>query len=312
MDTKKLGPDGPEVSALGLGTWSWGDRWYWGYGDQYGESEVEAAFQTAVDAGITFFDTAEIYGGGEAERLLGKFRQQIQTPIQICAKYVPFPWRVQSQAINAAVQGSLNRLQVNCIDLYQVLVPFNFLISQRTLFQTLATEVQAGRIKAVGVCNYNVEQMHQAHQLLAEFGIPLVANQVRYSLITRQVERQGILAAAKQLGVTVMANSPLAQGFLTGKYSPDQPPKGVRALDSRFRRANFEKRFPVIDLLRQFGKTHGRTMAQVALNWLIAQDIIPIPGAKTAKQARENAGALGWSLTPDEIAALEAASRPWL
>lgn len=312
MVTKKLGPNGLEVSALGLGTWSWGDRWYWGYGDQYGESEVEAAFQAAVDAGITFFDTAEIYGGGEAERLLGKFRQQTETPIQISAKYVPFPWRVQGQAVTEAVQGSLKRLQVNCIDLYQVLVPFNFLITQKTLFQTLATEVQAGRIQAVGVCNYNVAQMQQAHQLLAEFGIPLVANQVRYSLVTRQVERQGILAAAKQLGVTVMANSPLAQGLLTGKYSLDHRPQGIRAFDNRFGKAANEKRAPVDHLLCQLGNAHGRTMAQVALNWLIAQDVIPIPGAKTAKQAHENAGALGWSLTPDEIAALETASRPWL
>lgn len=312
MDTKKLGPNGPEVSALGLGTWSWGDRWYWGYGDQYGEAEVEAAFQAAVDAGITFFDTAEIYGGGEAERLLGKFRQQTATPIQICAKYVPFPWRVQGQAVTEAVQGSLNRLQVNCIDLYQVLVPFNFLITQKTLFRTLATEIQAGRIQAVGVCNYNVDQMHHAHQLLAEYGIPLVANQVRYSLITRQAERQGILAAAKHLGVTVMANSPLAQGLLTGKYSSEHRPHGIRTFDNRFWLAACKKRAPIDHLLRQFGNAHGRTMAQVALNWLVAQDVIPLSGAKTAKQARENAGALGWSLTPDEVAALEVASRPWL
>ncbi len=312
MDTTTLGPNGPTVPALGIGTWSWGDKLFWGYGDGYGAAQVEAAFEAAVEAGVTFFDTAEVYGLGKSERLLGQFMHSTNTSAQIATKYGPLPWRLSGESVAKALDNSLSRLQVDHITLYQVHWPFDFLMSQETLFKALAAEVKRGRIGAVGVSNYSAEQMTQAHTLLAAEGVPLAVNQVRYSLLSRQIESKDILKTAHQLGVKILAYSPLAQGLLTGKYTPEKSPTGARRLDSRFKRQGLEKIAPVVDLLAQIGKTRDRTPAQVALNWLIAQDVIPIPGAKAAEQARQNAGALGWSLSSEEVSALEEASRPWL
>jgi aryl-alcohol dehydrogenase-like predicted oxidoreductase len=311
--TTTLGKTGPTVPPLGIGTWAWGDKLFWGYGDQYGPTEVEAAFRTAVEQGITFFDTAEVYGLGESERLLGEFMKTVSVPVQVATKYGPLPWRFSAEAVKDALTNSLKRLQVDQIALYQVHWPFNFLMSEPTLFEALAIAVQQGKIQAIGVSNYSAEQMTTAWQELDKFSVPLAVNQVRYSLITRQIESQGILAMARKLGVTVLAYSPLAQGLLTGKYTPDHPPKGARKGDARFSQAGLAKLEPVTQLLKQYAQEHDRTPAQVALNWLIAQaGVIPIPGAKTAQQAADNAGAIGWSLSADQVSQLELASRAWL
>ncbi|MCL1465888.1 aldo/keto reductase [Argonema galeatum] len=310
-----LGKNGLTVTPLCIGTWAWGDKLFWNYGSNYGESQLWEAFKASLDAGVNFFDTAEIYGMGLSEELLGKFMQQTEQKVQIATKYGPLPWRFTAESVSEALTASLKRLRVQQVDLYQVHWPFAFLMSQDTLMNALADEVKRGRIAAVGVSNYSSEQMREAHQILASRGVPLATNQVRYSLLTRQVESKGIVSTAKQLGVTILAYSPLAQGLVTGKYTLEnyQEPKDARRFDSRFSRSGLEKIAPVISLLRQLGEKHDRTPAQVALNWLIAQgNIIPIPGAKTAEQARQNAGALGWRLSDDEVAQIENASRPWL
>ncbi|MBW4647738.1 MAG: aldo/keto reductase [Kastovskya adunca ATA6-11-RM4] len=310
-----LGQNGPTVTSLGIGTWSWGDKLVWNYGSDYGEAEVAEAFKATLDAGISFFDTAEIYGTGESESLLGRFMKQHGYSAQIATKYFPLPWRFTAQAVSDALTESLKRLQVEQVALYQVHHPVSFLMSQKALMNALADEVQRGRIAAIGVSNYSAEQMREAHGYLAERGIPLAVNQVEYSLLARKVESQGIIATAQELGVTILAYSPLAKGLLTGKYTPesDQKPSGARRFDPQFSKQGLEKIAPVISLLQQFGQKYDRTPAQVALNWLIAQgNVIPIPGAKNAKHATQNAGALGWSLTSEEVAQLEQASRPWL
>jgi aryl-alcohol dehydrogenase-like predicted oxidoreductase len=309
-----LGPNGPKVSPLGIGAWAWGDKLFWNYGKDYGADQVREAFYASLDAGISFFDTAEIYGLGESERLLGQFMQESDRPVQIATKYFPYPWRFSAQAVADALTDSLKRLQVEKVALYQVHMPFDFLMGQRTLMNALAEEVETGRIEAVGVSNYSAEQMQQAHKFLAARGVPLAVNQVRYSLLTRQIETKGILATARELGVTILAYSPLAQGLLTGKYTKDsaQSLQGARRLDPRFNSNGLEKIQPVINALREIGETYQRTPAQVALNWLIAQGgVIPIPGAKTAEQARQNAGALGWNLSQDELDHLEQITRDW-
>ncbi len=307
---KTLGKHGPQVPALGIGTWAWGDRLFWGYGNQYGEAEVAAAFEAAVEAGVTFFDTAEVYGLGESERLLGRFSQSASEPIQVATKYGPLPWRWGAKAVHEAVTHSLQRLQRDVIDCYQVHWPFSFFMSQKTLLEALAKEVHQGRILTVGVSNYSAAQMREAHQTLAQWQVPLAVNQVRYSLASRQVESEGIVATAQELGVTILAYSPLAQGLLTGKYSAQNPPEGARKLDKRFSAQGLAQVQPLLDVLTQCADTHGRTPAQVALNWLIQQEgVIPIPGAKSAQQAKDNAGALGWSLSETEVADLERVSR---
>ena len=309
-----LGQNGPAVIPLCIGTWAWGDKLFWNYGSDYGSEQVREAFKVAMEVGTTFFDTAEIYGFGLSEELLGQFMQQSDRPVQIATKYGPAPWRFTAQSVSDALTGSLKRLRVEQVALYQVHWPFSFLMSQETLMNALADEVQRGRLEAVGVSNYSAAEMREAHQILAARGVRLATNQVRYSLITRQIESQGILDTARELGITILAYSPLAQGLLTGKYTAESSePTGARRLDSRFSKDGLKKLAPVISLLRQLGEKHGHTPAQVALNWLIAQgNVIAIAGAKTPEQVRQNAGALGWKLSDDEIGELEQVSRPWL
>jgi aryl-alcohol dehydrogenase-like predicted oxidoreductase len=157
-----------------------------------------------------------------------------------------------------------------------------------------------------------VEQMQRAHQFLAARGIPLAANQVQYSLLARQIEHNGVMAAARDLGVVILAYSPLAQGLVTGKYTVEnyQQPTGARKLDPRFSRQGLEKLAPVVNELKAIGAAHEKTPAQVALNWLIAQgNVMVIPGAKNAEQVRQNAGALGWEMTAEELSRVDAVTR---
>ncbi len=315
METITLGQNGPVVTPLCIGTWAWGDKLFWNYGNDYGPEQLQEAFTAALEAGVNFFDTAEVYGMGLSEKFLGEFMQQTQQPVQIATKFGPLPWRFTGQSVSDALTQSLKRLQVEQIALYQVHWPFAFFLSQKTLMNALADEVKRGRIAAVGVSNYSAEQMRDAHQILADRGVPLAVNQVRYSLLSRQIESKGIVATARELGVTLLAYSPLAQGLLTGKYTIDSPetPTGARKIDPRFTKEGLQKIAPVISLLRSFGEKYHRTPAQVALNWLICQgNVIPIAGVKTAEHVRQNAGALGWRLNEDEIQELEKVSRPWL
>lgn len=293
----------PALAPLGIGTWSWGDRLFWGYGSDYGETEVQQAFEAAVANGAAFFDTAEVYGFGESERLIGQFLKQTTQPVQIATKYFPLPWRFNSQAVADALTDSLKRLQVEQITLYQVHTPFNFLMSQQTLMEALATEVKRGRILSVGVSNYSATQMQEAHDLLAQYGVPLAVNQVRYSLLTRKIEQNGILDLARKLGITILAYSPLDQGLLTGKYTPDNTEvvQGARKLDPKFSASGLSKIEPIINKLKQLGEKYQKSPVQIALNWLIVQDnVIPIPGAKNPRQAKENAGAIGWQLSSED------------
>jgi aryl-alcohol dehydrogenase-like predicted oxidoreductase len=304
METVKLGENGPAVSALGMGTWAWGDPLFWAYGKNFGESDISDAFQASLAAGITFFDTAEIYGFGESERLIGRFAQQTEQPIQLATKYFPVPWRWNRSAIAEALTASLERLQMSEICLYQIHWPLEFFLKTQDFMEVLAAEVKKGRIQAVGVSNYSAEQMTVAHQFLADKGIPLATNQVPYSLLTRQIESNGILEKARQLGVTILAYSPLAQGLLTGKYTPENVGElqGARRIDPRFSPKGLKKLAPLLAEIEKIAEKYEKTPAQVALNWLISQgNVIPIPGAKNAKQAIQNAGALGWSMSPEEV-----------
>lgn len=304
MQTIKLGSDGPTVTALGVGTWAWGDTMFWAYGKDFGAEDVAEAFKASVDAGVTFFDTAEVYGFGESERLIGQFCKQTSQPVQIATKYFPLPWRWNRSAIADALTASLERLQTEQISLYQIHWPLEFILKTKDFMEVLAEEVKKGRIQSVGVSNYSAAQMSLAHQYLAEKGIPLAVNQVPYSLLTRQIEQNGVLEKARQLGVTILAYSPLAQGLLTGKYTAEtvKSLQGARRIDSRFSPKGLQKLEPLFSTLKELSEKYDKTPAQISLNWLISQgNIIPIPGAKNANQAIQNAGSLGWSLTPEEV-----------
>lgn len=313
METITLGQNGPAVTPLCIGTWAWGDKLFWNYGDGYGAEQLQAAFTAALEAGVNFFDTAEVYGMGKSEEFLGQFMKQTPQKVQIATKFGPVPWRFTAKSVSDALTDSLKRLQLERIELYQVHWPFAFFLSQETLMNTLADEVKRGRIGAVGVSNYSAAQMRDVHQILANRGVPLAVNQVRYSLLNRQIESNGIFQTARELGVTILAYSPLAQGLLTGKYTGASKPTGARSIDKKFSQEGMQELNPVISLLQSIGEKYSRTPAQVALNWLICQgNVIPIAGVKTAEQVKQNVGALGWRLTDDQVGELEQITRPWL
>jgi aryl-alcohol dehydrogenase-like predicted oxidoreductase len=178
----------------------------------------------------------------------------------------------------------------------------------------VAAAVQAGKVKAVGVSNYSAEQMREAHAALARHGIPLASNQVEYSLLHRKAETNGVLEACRELGITLIAYSPLAGGMLTGKYSPQNRPSGFfRRILPQYNRRALEALQPVVGLLRSIGEKYGRTPSQVALRWLIENPVVlPIPGAKDGRQAAENVQALTFSLTAKEVEALSQATTAWM
>ena len=305
------GKTGIEVPLIGVGAMAWGDRFFWGYGRAYSETDVKSAFEASLDAGVTFFDTAEIYGSGISETLLGKFLRESSRPqgapaIVVATKFFPFPWRIQRGSLKQALINSLKRLQMERVDLYQVHWPFPP-IPVETWASALADVVEGGLTKAVGVSNYNADQMRRAQSVLAKRGVLLASNQIEFSLINRKIERNGVLKLCQEMGVTCIAYSPLGRGILTGKYSTKNPPAGIRG--RRYPTRLLERAEPLLRLLREIGQEHGeRTPGQVALNWVISKGAVPIPGAKNSHQAQENAGALGWHLSESEISALDKVS----
>jgi aryl-alcohol dehydrogenase-like predicted oxidoreductase len=305
-----LGKTDITVAPLGIGTWAWGQRFLWEYGRDYGEVDVRGAFRAALDAGVNFFDTAEVYGMGNSERLLGSFLHEVpaeRRPV-VATKFNPLlPFRLRKPALERALRDSLGRLNLKRVDLYQIHVPAS-LAPMRTWIAALGDAVEDGLAKAAGVSNFDAHQMVLAHSALEKRDIPLASNQVHYSLLHREPETSGLLQICRDLGVTVIAYMPLGHGLLTGKYTPAHPPTGLRG--QLYRRRTLEAVAPLIELLRQYGEAHGgKTPAQAALNWTLCKGVLPIVGVKSAAQVAENLGALGWRLTADEVAALDACSQ---
>lgn len=287
---------------MGLGAWQWGDRIIWQFGHGYNAEEVHKAFKVSIHEGIRFVDTAEAYGNGLSERLLGEFLKETDQPVLIATKFFPWPWRFRKGALVKALQGSLARIGVESVDLYQIHWP-SPVMSTDSVMEGLAECVQRGMTRTVGVSNYNQNRMLAAYSSLARRNVPLASNQVHYSLLNRTVEKNGTLARCKELGIRLIAYSPLEKGLLSGKYSAKNPPPGSRA----GMYANLiHKIDPLIKAMTEIGQDHGgKTNSQIALNWVIAKGALPIPGAKTEEQAQQNAGALGWKLTEAEIARLD-------
>lgn len=290
------------VIDMGLGAWQWGDRMVWQYGHGYGDEDVRQAFQASLDEGIRFVDTAEIYGNGRSERLLGQFLTETDQPVLIATKFLPFPWRFGKAVFPHALKGSLARLGIESVDLYQVHWPTP-LLSIDTMMAGLTECVKEGLTRTVGVSNFNQTQMLAAYSALARHGIPLASNQVHYSLLNRTVEKNGTLARCKELGIRLIAYSPIEKGLLSGKYAPGSPPPGAR---SRTYTSLLPRIGKLLKLMTEIGQDHGgKSNTQIALNWVICKGALPIPGAKTGAQALENTGGLGWRLTEEEVARLD-------
>lgn len=288
---------------MGVGTWAWGDRLFWGYGREYSDDDLQKAFLVSVQEGIAFFDTAEVYGQGKAELLLGRFLKEFEGEVKLASKFMPFPWRLNKKSLLRALNKSLKRLGVSQLDLYQTHMPAPP-ITLETWMDAMGEAYQAGLIKAIGVSNYNREQLQRAYEALSRQGVQLASCQVEYSLLNREIEQNGIKQLCDELEICLIAYSPLAQGLLSGKYTFEQPPHGIRG---RQQNRNYLERIrPLITEMRRIGADHaGKPPVQVALNWLISKGAIPIPGAKTEEQAFQNAETLTWSLTAEEVKKLD-------
>jgi len=314
-ETITLGRSEVQVSRLGLGVMIWGEasgaQRFMPAKSAYGgtnAADEQAAFDASMAAAINFFDTAAMYSAGGSERRLGELAQG--KDVVIATKFPPSPLG-RAQDLPAALEASLANLRRSSIDLYQHHYPTRR-VDIPTLMGLMADAVEAGKIKAVGVSNYSAAQMRTAYEALARRGIPLASNQVQYSLLHRHPETDGVLDTCRELGITLIAYQPLASGALTGRYLDGTRPVGIRRFREPFRGPKFHALRPVVTLLRLIGDRYGKTPGQVALRWLLEQEnVVPIPGAKNAEQATHNAGALSFTLAPDEITYLNEATQVW-
>lgn len=309
-----LGQTDLRVSRLGIGAMVWGDmstvpRWNPArnaYGPTSSVDEQRAALETSLAAGVNFLDTAAMYGKGASERRVGELAAD--KDVVVATKF-PLGFFSRTNSLPATLQGSLGRLRRKKIDLYQVHYPSPWM-SIPVLMRLMADAVEADTIHAVGVSNYSARQMRVAQAELARRGIPLASNQVQYSLLHRGPETDGVLDTCRELGVTLIAYMPLASGALTGKYSATARPAGWRRYMGYFRGGNLTRLDRLTELLREIGSRHDKSPSQVALRWLIQQEgVLPIPGAKNADQAAQNAGALSFGLDAAEIDALSQATK---
>lgn len=312
-----LGRSWLQVSRMGVGAMTWGDarglaRFHpakTAYGGSHGFEEEKRVLEVSAEAGVNLFDTAAMYSGGASERRLGELARG--QDVLIATKF-PSGFSFRAERLPKELEASLARLGRDSIDLYQHHFPSNR-VSIPELMEQLADAVESGKVKAVGVSNYSAEQMRVAHAALAKRGIPLASNQVEYSLLHRQPEVNGVLDACRELGITLIAYTPLAGGMLTGKYSAQNRPGGFfRRILPQYNRKALEAIQPVTKLLRETGERYSKTPSQVALRWLIENPLVlPIPGAKNGKQAMDNAQALKFSLTAEEVDALSRATMAW-
>ncbi len=309
LDIIPLGKTDLRITPLGLGIWQWGDTMTWEYGKGYGEADLRQVYEATLAAGINFIDTAEMYGRGRSERLVGQFMAETpaaRAQVVLATKFAPLPWRLSPGRLLHALRESLNRLGLPRVDLYQIHFPYSP-VSVEMWMEALADAVEAGLTRAVGVSNFSPSQTMRAHAALARRGVPLASNQVEYSLLERTPETGGLAGVCRDLGVTIIAYSPIAKGALTGKYTPDHRPSGMRR--RKYTRTYLARVQPLIDVLKEIGQAHGgKTPAQVSLNWLMCKGAVPIPGAKNLRQAQENFGALGWRLTDEEVTRLDEGS----
>jgi aryl-alcohol dehydrogenase-like predicted oxidoreductase len=298
LDVDGLGP----VSRIGLGTWQFGSR-EWGYGEGYAAGAAKDIVRRARDLGVTLFDTAEVYGFGRSERILGAALGDERTEVVVASKLfpvAPFPPVVRNR-----LEGSARRLGLQKVPLYQVHQP-NPVVPDSVTMPGLRALLDEGRIGAVGVSNYSLARWQAAD---AALGRPVVSNQVHFSL-ARPAALEDLVPFAEREGRVVIAYSPLAQGLLGGRYGVDNRPGGVRAANPLFGTQNLRRVQPLLDVLREVADAHGVRPGTIALAWLVSlPQVVVIPGASSVEQVEANAAAGDVDLRADEQQALTQAAR---
>jgi aryl-alcohol dehydrogenase-like predicted oxidoreductase len=315
---RKFGNTKLKLSPIGLGTWQFSKRKnlagkFW---PELTDEESYKIIRAGFENGINWFDTAELYGSGESERTLSRGLQQAgikDAEVVIATKWSPILRFANS--ILTTIDKRQKALNGYTISLHQVHNPMSF-ASIRQEMKAMAKLVNQAKIRYVGVSNFSASQMRKAYHELARYGYTLASNQVQYSLLQRKIEKNDILETAKELGVAIIAYSPLAQGVLTGKYhdNPDsiKSKKGFRKQMGAFKQSGLERTRPLIEVLRSVAENHNSTPAQVALNWLVnyhGKQVFAIPGASSVSQAKSNAQAMKLTLSPDEMDNIDDASK---
>ena len=321
MKLRRLGRSDVEISPVGLGCWQFSDGagLVGGFWEALPTPVVEEIVDASLKGGINWFDTAEAYGGGRSERALAAALTKLgKKPgdVVVATKWMPVLRTAGS--IHSTIGDRLSNLSPFPIDLHQVHQPYA-LATVDAQAEALAALVKEGKIKTVGVSNFSAQRMRAMHEALARRGVPLVSNQMPYSLLNRKLESSGVMAAAKELGITIIAYSPLAQGLLSGKFHDDpsliKSRVGPRKFLPSFRAKGLEKSRPLIDELKKAAQAHGVTPSQVALNWLASfhgDTVVVIPGATKRRHAEENVGSMGFTLSPDELRRIDELSRGYL
>ena len=317
-ELRRLGRTSIGITPIGLGCWQFsaGFGLVGGYWEALPQERVDDIVRVALDRGVNWFDTAEAYGRGRSEQALARALRSAgreDGDVVVATKWWPIPRTAKS--IGATIGDRLRCLEGFSIDLHQVHQPFSF-SSVEAEMEAMAALVATKKIRAVGVSNFSAARMRRAHAALEKRGIPLASNQVRYSLVDRRIESNGVLAAARELGVTIIAYSPLGQGILSGKFHADpalvRRRPGPRRFLSPFRESGLARTRPLVDELQRIAAARGVTASQVALNWLLhvhGETVMAIPGASRPRHAEEAAGAMGFRLTEEQMARLEALSR---
>jgi aryl-alcohol dehydrogenase-like predicted oxidoreductase len=310
-----LGKTTIEVTPIGLGMMEFA-----GGGGLMGpvfpkiqQEEKNAAVKAGLDGGINWFDTAELYGSGVSEASLAaalKSAGKKDEDVVVATKWWPL-FRT-ARNIPRTIADRIRFLDGYNIGLYMVHQPFSF-SSRESEMDEMAKLVKAGKIRSVGVSNFNPEQMRRAHRRLQDHGLSLAANQVKYSLLDRSIERNGVLETARELGVTIIAYTPLESGLLSGKYhkNPELLEKKSIIWRTRLRNSIVKSR-PLVAALEEIAPRYEATAAQVALNWVIhsqGDSIVTIPGVTKESQARESAGVMKFKLSGDDISRLDELSR---
>jgi aryl-alcohol dehydrogenase-like predicted oxidoreductase len=319
-ERRRLGRTSIEITAIGLGCWQFSSGFglVGGFWEALPQETVDEIVRVSLAGGINWFDTAEAYGKGRSEQALARALAAAgrkDGEVVVATKWWPIPRTAKS--IGMTIDDRLRCLGGFSIDLHQVHQPFS-LSSVEAEMEAMAELVAAKKIRAVGVSNFSAAKMRRAHTALAQRGIPLASNQVRYSLVDRGIESNGILAAAKELDVTIIAYSPLGQGILSGRFHDDpaliRSRPGPRRFMSLFRASGLARTRPLVDELRRIAGTRGVTPCQVALNWLLhfhGETVVAIPGASRPRHAEEAAGAMGFRLAAEEMNRLDELSRPF-
>ena len=296
----------PAISVIGLGTWQFGSK-EWGYGSDYDEREAAAIVRRALELGVTLFDTAEIYGFGRSERILGRaLRAAGADPDQLVVASKIFPVLPVAPVVEQRAVASADRLGLRRIGLYQVHQP-NPLVKDGTTMRGMRALRSVGLVDRVGVSNYSLERWRAAEAALGE---PVLSNQVQYSLAHAGPE-DDLVPYARRERRLVIAYSPLAQGLLSGRFDErNRPTTGVRSLNPLFLPENLRRAAPLIEVLRQVADAHDVSCSQVALAWLVRHGCVAaIPGASGVEQLERNVAAADLVLGADEVTALTGAAR---